>query len=128
MEEAPRSYLLVFVGAGLGGVLRHGVNVLVPRWGVALSHGTLFVNVAGSLLAGLVSGYFAFRGEGTPLLRLFLMTGILGGFTTFSAFSVDVVLLFERGELAAAATYAVGSVVFSVAATLLGLWLARLVA
>jgi len=122
------SYLLVFMGAGFGGVLRHGVNLLAPRLGVAPPYGTLAVNVAGSLLAGLVLGWLASRGEGADVWRLFLMTGVLGGFTTFSAFSLDVVLLFERGDIGSAAFYAVGSVVFSIAAAILGLWLARMAA
>lgn len=121
------NYLVVFFGAGLGGMLRHGVDLAAPRWGVALPYGTLLINGTGSLLAGLVVGYLASRGEVSPLWRLFLMTGILGGYTTFSAFSVDVVMLFERGELGSAAIYAVGSVVFSIAAAILGLWLARMV-
>ena len=87
------SYLVVFLGAGLGGMLRHGVNVAAPRWGVALPYGTLLVNVSGSLLAGLVVGCLASRGEAGTLWRLFLMTGILGGYTTFSAFSIDAVML-----------------------------------
>ena len=122
------SYLVVLIGAGLGGVLRHGVNVLVPCWGVALPYGTLFINVAGSLLAGCVVGYLASRDESEPLLKLFLITGVLGGFTTFSAFSLDVVLLFERGNPGEAAIYIACSLVGSLAAALLGLWLARIVA
>jgi CrcB protein len=122
------SYLVVFLGAGLGGMLRHGVNVAAPRWGVALPYGTLLINVSGSLLAGLVVGYLVSRGEAGTLWRLFLMTGILGGYTTFSAFSIDAVMLFERGDLGGAAVYALGSVVFSIVAAVLGLWLARMMA
>lgn len=122
------SYLIVFFGAGVGGVLRHGVNVLAPRVGVALPYGTLFVNVVGSFLAGLVLGYLASRGDAAQAWRLFLITGVLGGFTTFSAFSLDVVLLFERGAPTDAAIYAAASFAGSIAAAILGLWLARILA
>ena len=119
---------LVFLGAGIGGVLRHGVNVLTPRWlGMGFPYGTMAINILGSGLMGLVAGWFAFRaGEGTPnALRLFLATGILGGFTTFSAFSLDAVLLWQRGETVAAVTYVVGSVLLSLAALVAGLALVR---
>ena len=74
---------------------------------------------------GLAAGYFAFRGEGGMELRLFLMTGILGGFTTFSAFSLETVLLFERGQAGLAALYVAGSVAGSVAGLVAGLVLVR---
>ncbi|MCU4182355.1 fluoride efflux transporter CrcB [Bosea sp. BH3] len=122
------STALVFLGAGIGGVLRHGVNLAALRWPLAsFPYGTLAINILGSGLMGLVAGWFAFRaGEGTPHgLRLFLATGILGGFTTFSAFSLDAVLLWQRGETAAAATYVVGSVLLSLAALVAGLALVR---
>ena len=122
------SYLLVFLGSGLGGMLRHGVNLLTPRFGLALPYGTLFVNVVGSLLAGLVVGHLATRAAAAEAWRLFLMTGILGGFTTFSAFSLDAVLLFERGDPGSAALYVGGSLVGSIGAAVFGLWLARAVA
>ena len=119
-------YLIVFLGAGIGGALRHGVNVGAARlFGYGFPFGTLIVNVAGSFLIGLLAGYFAFR-PGVPQdVRLFLTTGILGGFTTFSAFSLDATLLIERHAYALAAAYVVGSVVASVAALFLGLGLFR---
>lgn len=122
------NYLIVFLGAGIGGSLRHGVNVLAPRlFGTALPFGTMFVNLAGSLAMGLIVGYLAYRGEATQMPRLFLTTGILGGFTTFSAFSLDVAVLLERGDLASAALYGGLSVVGSVLALFVGLWLTRAV-
>ncbi len=116
--------LLVFLGAGIGGVLRHGVNLGCARLcGTAFPWGTLTVNVVGSLVMGLLAGWLAFRAEvaWSQSLRLFLMTGILGGFTTFSAFSLDVALLWERGDVATAAAYVIGSVVLSIGALAVGL-------
>jgi CrcB protein len=115
-------YLIVFLGAGIGGALRHGVNVGSARmFGYGFPLGTLIVNVLGSFLMGLLAGYFAFRPGLGQHARLFLTTGILGGFTTFSAFSLDTALLVERHAYGLAAGYAVGSVAASVSALFLGL-------
>lgn len=120
------SYLVVFFGAGLGGALRHGVNVMALRaFGPGFPVGTLTVNVAGSLLMGILAGWLALRGQASQELRLFLATGLLGGFTTFSAYSLDAVLLWERGRSGAALGYAAGSVALSVGALVLGMMLAR---
>jgi CrcB protein len=119
-------YLIVFLGAGIGGALRHGVNVGAARlWGFGFPYGTLVVNVAGSFAMGLLAGYFAFRPGIGQHLRLFLTTGILGGFTTFSAFSLDTALLVERHSYGMAAGYVVGSVAASVSALFFGLALFR---
>ena len=123
-----QAYLLVFLGAGIGGALRHGVNVGCARLcGTAFPWGTLTVNVVGSFVMGIVVAWLAFKaGEGwSQPIRLFLATGVLGGFTTFSAFSLDTVMLYERGEAAATALYVLVSVVVSVAALFLGLLLVR---
>ena len=119
-------YVVVFLGAGIGGALRHGVNLLVPRL-VATSFPlqTLVINVLGSLAMGLIAEYFALRGDLTQSARLFLTTGILGGFTTFSAFSLDAALLYERGQLLAAAAYVLLSVALSIGGLFLGLAAAR---
>ena len=119
-------YLIVFIGAGIGGALRHGVNVGAARlFGYGFPFGTLIVNVLGSFLIGLMAGWFAFR-PGVPQdLRLFLTTGILGGFTTFSAFSLDAALLIERNAYALAAAYVLGSVTAGLVALFLGLALFR---
>ena len=115
-------YLIVFIGAGLGGALRHGVNVGAGRlFGLGFPFGTLIVNIAGSFLMGLLAGYFAFRPGIGQHMRLFLTTGILGGFTTFSALSLDAALLVERHAYGAAAGYVVGSVAASIAALFFGL-------
>jgi len=122
------STVLVFLGAGIGGVLRHGVNVVSPRWfGLGFPTGTMLINIAGSALMGLVAGWLAFKmqADWSRHLGLFLTTGILGGFTTFSAFSLDAMLLWERGEAGLAAAYVIGSVVLSLAALCAGLALVR---
>ena len=120
------NYLIVFIGAGVGGALRHGANELALRWfGTAYPVSTLVVNIVGSFAMGLLAGYFAFRGETSQAWRLFLTTGVLGGFTTFSAFSLDVVALYERGLVFQAALYIALSVVLSVAGLVFGLWIVR---
>lgn len=122
------SLLLVFLGAGVGGTLRHAVNLGCARaCGPAFPWGTLTVNVVGSLLMGALAGWLALRaGEGwSQPARLFLATGVLGGFTTFSAYSLDAVVLWERGEAVLAGLYGAGSVVASMAALVLGLAMAR---
>ncbi len=123
-----RALLLVFLGAGFGGVLRHGVNVASARaFGPDFPWGTMIVNVAGSFAMGLLAVLFATRvgGAWTQDLRLLLMTGVLGGFTTFSAFSLDALNLLDDGRLAQAGLYAGGSVVLSVAALWAGAMLMR---
>jgi CrcB protein len=120
------AYLIVFLGAGIGGMMRHGANVAVTRTlGTGFPYGIMAINVIGCLLMGLVAGYFAFRGQMHQDWRLFLTTGILGGFTTFSAFSLDAAVLYERGELGLMAAYVLGSVLLSLAAVFAGLWLMR---
>jgi CrcB protein len=120
--------LLVFVGGGIGAVARHGVNILVPRFlGLSFPWATLIENVLGSFLIGVLAAFFAFKADAfwSQHARLFLTTGILGGFTTFSAFSLDFALLYERGELLQAVLYATGSVGISLAAIFLGLSMVR---
>ena len=117
---------LVALGGGIGAGCRHLVNVGALRlFGPGFPVGTLAVNVVGSLLMGLLAGWLALKGSGGSGLRLFLGTGVLGGFTTFSAFSLDAVLLWERGAAAGAALYVLASVVLSILALLLGLAVVR---
>jgi CrcB protein len=120
-------YLIVFLGGGLGAALRHGVNLLTARLlpGFGLPIATLTINVTGSIVMGVLVAIFAYKGGGSQHWRLFLTTGILGGYTTFSTFSLDVALLYERGDLVQAALYVLGSVVFSIAGILLALALTR---
>jgi fluoride exporter len=121
-----QSYVLVFVGGGLGASLRHFINLVCARYiGVGFPWGTFIINITGSTIMGLIAGYLAFRGEASQPWRLFLMTGILGGYTTFSAFSLDAATLYERGALELAAAYVLGSVVLSIAGLFAGLALIR---
>lgn len=119
-------YLIVFLGAGVGGVLRHGVNVAtLALFGPGFPFGTLCVNILGSFVMGLLAGGFALKVDPGAAWRLFLATGVLGGFTTFSAFSLDAALMLERGNHWVAAGYVLLSVVLSIAGLFAGLMLVR---
>jgi CrcB protein len=119
-------YILVFLGGGLGASLRHTMNMLCARgFGTSFPYGTFIINISGSTVMGLIAGYLAFKGEASQPWRLFLMTGVLGGYTTFSAFSLDTALLYERGEIGLALFYVLGSVLFSIAGLFAGLALVR---
>jgi CrcB protein len=124
-----RGYLLVFVGGGMGAALRHGINVAFARWfGIGFPFHTLFENVSGSIVMGLLVSYFVISPGSSQSLRLFLTTGILGGYTTFSAFSLDTMLLIERDQYGLAAIYVAASVLASVVGLALGVGLVRLTA
>jgi len=115
-------YLIVFLGAGIGGALRHGVNVGATRlFGFGFPFGTFIVNIVGSFVMGLFAGYFAYRSGVPQHVRLFLTTGILGGFTTFSTLSLDAAVLIERNSFGLAMGYMVGSVAAGIAALFFGL-------
>ena len=119
-------YLIVFLGGGVGAAIRHGFNGLGLRtMGPDFPYATLFINVTGSAIMGLIAGWFAFKGTDSSHWRLFLTTGILGGYTTFSAFSLDAALLYERGELGLSALYVIASVALSIVGLFAGLWLIR---
>jgi len=120
-------YLVVFVGAGIGGAARHGMNIWVARlMGTHFPWHTLVINILGSLAMGLVAGFFMERTDATGHLRLFLATGVLGGFTTFSAFSLDAILLWERHEYLLASLYVGGSAAGALIGLILGLWSMRM--
>ncbi len=118
--------LLVALGGALGSVARYGVNVWTMRAiGPGFPWGTLTVNVVGGLVMGLLAAIFALKAQAPAEAKLFLMTGVLGGFTTFSAFSLDAVAIWERGEAGLAAAYVAASVVLSIGALFAGLALGR---
>ena len=120
-------FLIVFLGAGIGGAIRHGVNLATARLlpGVTFPVATLFINVLGSFLMGIIAESFVLRGSGGHPLRLLLTTGVLGGFTTFSTFSLDAIALYERGQLGASAIYVLGSVTAALIGLLAALTLVR---
>jgi len=119
-------WLLVFVGGGLGAMARHGINRAgLAMLGPGFPWWTLAINVAGSLAIGLLAGLFGALETGHNA-RLFLITGFLGGFTTFSAFSLDALTLWERGAGLQSGLYILGSVILSLIAAALGLMLSRL--
>ena len=120
-EATDMNYLIVFLGAGIGGAGRHGVNALAARLvGTAFPAGTLVINVLGCLLMGLIAGFFAFRGHLPQEARLFLATGLLGGFTTFSSFSLQTLDLLRSGAVVRATINIAGSVALCVAAVAIG--------
>jgi fluoride exporter len=119
-------YLFVFLGGGLGAALRHGVNLGAARLlGTNFPYGTLTVNVVGSLAMGLLAAWFAFEGGPSQHWRLLLTTGVLGGFTTFSTFSLDAALLYQRGQFGLAALYILASVAAGIGGLFAGLALIR---
>ena len=118
-------WLLVFVGGGLGSVARLAVGrASLALLGPGLPWGTLAVNVAGSLAIGLAVGLLNAFAVGLPM-RVFLITGFLGGFTTFSAFSLDALTLWQRGDAPVALAYVAASLVFSLVAVAAGFQLTR---
>jgi fluoride exporter len=117
---------MVALGGALGSVMRYAVAGLVqPAWWPGFPFGIFVVNITGGLAMGLIAELAALKLNLTPELRAFLTTGILGGYTTFSTFSLDSALLIERGAYAQAGAYVIGSVLLSILALFFGLWLAR---
>jgi CrcB protein len=124
------SVLLVFLGGGVGSVLRYGAGAAsVALFGAGFPWATLAVNAAGGLAIGVLAAHLdrghGLLGFGPAEARLLLMTGVLGGFTTFSAFSLETVALWERGAPGLAAAYVLASVALSVGGAALGLALGR---
>jgi CrcB protein len=118
--------LLVALGGGMGACLRY----LVGRWslvtfGPGVPLGTWIVNISGGLVMGLLAGWLGRQGSDNEPMRLLLGVGVLGGFTTFSAFSLELVTMVNRGEVGLATAYAVSSVAGATLAVFAGLWLAR---
>jgi fluoride exporter len=121
----PVTLTVIAIGGALGAVLRYlSVTTALRLLGPGFPYGTLFVNVAGSLIMGFAAAALLER-VGNDRMYLFLMTGVLGGFTTFSAFSLDALYLIERGRVAASVVYIGGSVGLSIFALMIGLWAGR---
>lgn len=120
------SLLLVAVGGAIGSVCRYVVGIGAGRLlGTGFPFGTLIVNITGSFVMGLFIEMLAAKFNGSESLRLFVAVGILGGFTTLSSFSLDSIVLFERGAIVASAAYVGASIVLSLAALVAGLQLVR---
>ena len=118
-------FLIVFLGGGIGAALRHGVNRAAFHLWPAFPAGTMIVNIVGSLVMGLLVGIFAANPSLGQHTRLFLATGVLGGFTTFSTFSLDALTLWERGAYGPWLLYVGLSVVLSLLATAAGFLISR---
>ena len=121
-----QAFLLVGIGGALGAMARYGVGVTVGSLANGFPASTFLINILGSIAMGLLVGFLArttpqFQNE----IRLFVALGILGGFTTFSSFSLDAVVLMERGDFLLAAMYIVGSAFFAITGLVLGLWVMR---
>ena len=119
------NFLLVALGGAVGAAARYGVSLALPLREGGWPLATFLINVFGSLLIGLLAGWLATRDAAGEPWRLLLGVGVLGGFTTFSAYSLETLRMIERGDIAGASTYAVGSVVAGLAAVAIGLAIAR---
>ncbi len=119
-------FLIVAVGGAVGASLRHLTGLLTLRWfGPNFPWGTLTVNIVGSFIMGVFIELLARKFDSSQELRLLVATGIMGGFTTFSAFSLDVAVMWERGATLTAAGYVAASVALSILALFAGLALVR---
>ncbi len=117
---------LVMIGGAVGTAARYLVGkAWLATVGPGYPWGTLTVNLVGGLLMGLLAGSLARFGQGGETIRVLLATGVLGGFTTFSAFSLEVMTMIERNDWSAALGYALISVIGAVGAVALGLWTVR---
>lgn len=120
------AWLAVGAGGAIGALARYGVGLAAERFlGSAWPWGTLSVNTVGGLLMGVLVGVLGARGGGGETARLLLGVGVLGGFTTFSAFSLEVALMIERRAWVSAGGYVLASILLSVAALFAGMWVAR---
>lgn len=118
--------VLVAIGGAVGSSLRHLVNLAALRFiGPGFPWGTLAINIIGSFAMGVFIEILVRRLGTSNEVRLFIASGVLGGFTTFSAFSLDFAVLWERGASIPALAYLLASVVGAIVALFVGLWLAR---
>lgn len=122
-----QTLVAIAIGGAAGALSRHFVASAVNRWADGgFPYGTMTVNVLGSLFMGLLITVLAHRFEAAPELRALLTVGFLGSFTTFSTYSMETVLLVERGDIQGAALYAFGSLAIGVMALVTGMWFGRL--
>ncbi len=120
--------LAIAAGGAVGSVARYGTMVWMGRWlGTGFPYGTLIVNLVGGLIMGVLVELMALVWSPSETMRAFLTVGILGGFTTFSTFSLDSWFLIQRGDVALGALYIVASVILSIGALVAGLYLTRMV-
>ena len=117
--------LLVALGGGLGAASRFGVSLAVPARADAWPWATFGINLVGSLLIGVLAGGLSARGDAGEPWRLFLGVGVLGGFTTFSAYSLETMRMIERNDWVGASTYSIGSVIAGLVAVAIGLAMAK---
>lgn len=121
-----QNILLVALGGALGATARYSLSGFMLRaFGSGIPWGTFTANVLGSLLLGVLVGWLAFKADGGHNWRLFLGTGVMGGFTTFSTLSMETVLMIERKAYLQAAGYALGTLALGVIAMFVGLMIAR---
>jgi CrcB protein len=122
------NYFLVFIGGGIGAVFRYWLSGVIPGYtGSQFPYGILIINILGCFLIGLLMAVAEERFAVSPMVRIFLTVGILGGFTTFSTFSYETIALLRDGELLKAALYVGSSVVFGLGATHIGSSIGKLV-
>ncbi|HKQ46081.1 MAG TPA: fluoride efflux transporter CrcB [Rhizomicrobium sp.] len=117
--------LAVGVGGGIGALARYYLAAAIQPAGSVFNWGIFAVNITGGLLMGMIVEASALKLNLSPELRAFLTVGILGGYTTFSSFSLDSALLLQKGEYVLAGAYVIGSVVLSIMALFAGLWIVR---
>lgn len=123
-----KTLIFVAIGGALGAICRYCVEIAATQLGSGqFPWGTFTVNIVGSFVLGVLAAAMTFAWSPSPELRAFLVVGLLGGFTTFSAFSMDVAVLIEKDRLALAAVYLIGTVTISVAGLFAGLKLTRMV-
>ncbi len=121
-------WIAVAAGGAVGATLRHAVNQLALHvLGAGFPWGTLTINILGSFVMGALAGAFALFWDASQTVRLFLAVGVVGGFTTFSAFSLDAVLLFQKGQTGEAVLYVLASVLLSLGALCAGMILIRMI-
>ena len=122
------SVLYIALGGAIGAVARYLFSQQMTHWlGHGFPYGTLGVNILGSLLMGMLIGVAVKWADMSQTLHLFLAIGVLGGFTTFSSFSLDAVSLLQRGDYSGTLLYIVASVMTSISALFIGIWLMRLI-